>query len=134
FLALACSLRARGAGRHRSIGRCGRAFQSARAEDLARLLPNDHARALATALELGRELDGVDRRRQWPAWSRTAKLALVPLAARIRRRIFLSHAFRVSRVHNCALGVRAFARRLCAQGCARKRGTDASAWIRRLAL
>src|SRR5262249_60213114 len=134
FLALACSLRARGTRGDRSIGRCGRAFQSARAEDLARLLPDDHARAVAIALELGRELDGVDRRRQWPAWSRTAKLALVPLAARIRRGIFLSHAFRVPRVHNRALGVRALARRLCAQGRARERGADASARIRRLAL
>src|SRR5262249_16259268 len=134
FLALACSLRARGASWHRSIGRCGSAFQSARAEGFARLLLEDHAGAFATALELGRELDGVDRRRQWPAWSRTAKLALVPLTARIRRWILLPDPFRVPRIHNCSLGPRALARRLCAQGRARERSADASARIRRLAL
>src|SRR5262249_25558557 len=84
FLALSHFLLARGAGGDRSIGRCGRAFQSARAEDLAQLLLDDHAGALATALELGRELDGIDRRRQWPARSRTAKIALVPVAPHIR--------------------------------------------------
>src|SRR5262249_9476298 len=103
-------------------------------ENRAWLLLDDHAGALATALELGRELDGIDRRRQWPARSRTAKIALVPVAPHIRCWFFLPDAFRVPRVHNCALGVRALARRLCAQGRAGKRGTDASARIRRLAI
>ena len=131
-LALPCSLRTRGAGGGRSIGHCGRAFQSARAENLARLLLDDHAGALATALELGRELDGVDRRRQWSAWTRTAKIGLVPVAPHLRRWVFLPDAARIRRVYNRALGARAFARRLCAQGRAGERGTNASARIRRL--